>query len=156
MHPHTHTHTHLPCLRVCVCVCVHSLHVHAAPIGVYVVVNWSVRSMTAISGSFTTLMRMIAALKRLFHTLTKLINTGSHLNTPRSSSSSPPPLLLLPPSLSPSLSLSFCLLLPRFSFLSFLFPPSVSLSSLSRLIVSSFLPLFPSSLLFFYFFTSSL
>lgn len=46
--------------------------------------------MTAISGSFTTLMRMIAALKRLFHTLTKLINTSSHLNTLLHSISAPP------------------------------------------------------------------
>lgn len=108
-------------LFVCVYVCVfmYSTCTHI-PIGVYVVVNWSVRSMTAISGSFTTLMRMIAALKRLFHTVTKLINTGLHLNTRRSSSSAP----LLPHSFPLTLSTvscSFCLL-PTLS------PSSISFS----------------------------
>lgn len=92
--------------------------------------------MTAISGSFTTLMRMIAALKRLFHTLTKLINTSSHLNTLLHSISAPPLLplqLCLHPLtfhlLSPLIFSSFFyLFLSLFFCLTVIFPPFFLLS----------------------------
>lgn len=100
--------------------------------------------MTAISGSFTTLMRMIAALKRLFHTLTKLINTSSHLNTLLHSISAPPLLplqLCLHPLtfhlLSPLIFSSFFyLFLSLFFCLTVIFPPFSSSPPLPPLFLS--------------------
>lgn len=112
--------------------------------------------MTAISGSFTTLMRMIAALKRLFHTLTKLINTSSHLNTLLHSISAPPLLplqLCLHPLtfhlLSPLIFSSFFyLFLSLFFCLTVIFPPFFPPLLLSHHFSSHYLHSLPLFVLF--------